>query len=414
MNILYISPRFPYPADQGDKVVIYNHLKFLSKTNKITLLSLFQNERELDGISGLSDFCSKIEVYKKRPNLSALNLIYAVFKTAPFTVIRYYSPKMFKKAKQLIESGGFDVVHAAFYYMGQYVVDKRITVPKNTAAILDTHNIEYLIYSRFARLAKDPFIKLSTYLEALRIKRYEVPVYKKFDKCIAFSQLDKDNISALSGASNIVVNPSCIELPACPAGRPAGDREASSRDEEKNTVLFFGLLNTPANDDAIKFFYENIFPKVKEKIPDVKFVIAGKHPSRYVLNLRRDPCVRFLGKVSDMKGLLKKTALVIAPLRLGGGTRIKILEAWAAGKAVVSTSIGAQGVEAVNGADITIADSASDFADSVVRLLGDDIKRRQIGEAAFKKAAEYYSPGRIIGNLEAIYKQVLSEKSARR
>ncbi len=407
MNILYISPRFPYPADQGDKVVIYNHLKFLSRTNRITFLSLFQNEKELDGISGLSDFCSKIEVYKKRPNLSPLNLIYAVFKTVPFTVIRYYSPKLFKKAKQLIESGGFDMIHTAFYYMGQYVVDKRITVPKNTAAILDTHNIEYLIYSRFARLARNPAVKLLTYLEALRIKRYEVPIYKKFDRCIAFSKLDKDNIAGLSGASNIVVNPSCIEL-------PASGREAPSRGEEKNTVFFFGLLNTPANDDAIKFFYENIFSEVKEKIPDIKFVIAGKHPSRYVLNLRRDPCVRFLGPVDDMKGLLKKTALVIAPLRLGGGTRIKILEAWAAGKAVVSTSIGAQGVEASNGADIIIADSASDFANSVVNLLNNESVRRQIGEAAFRKAAEYYSPGRIIGNLEAIYRQVLSEKLAKR
>lgn len=406
MNILYISPRFPYPADQGDKVVIYNHLKFLSKTNKITFLSFVQDEKELDGMPGLSGFCSKIEVYKKRANLSWFNLLCAVFRTEPFTVIRYYSPEMFKKAKQLIESGEFDVIHTAFYYMGQYVADKRITIPKNTAVILDTHNIEYLIYRRAARLAKNPVIKLLTYLEALRIKRYEVPIYKKFDKCIAFSELDKNNITGLSGASNIVVNPSCIEL-------PAAGKEGLSGGEEKNTVLFFGLLNTPANDDAIKFFYKNIFPKVKEKVPDVKFVIAGKRASSYVLGLRRQPSVRFLGLVDDMQGLLRKTELVVAPLRLGGGTRIKILEAWAAGKAVVSTSIGAQGVEASNGADIIIADSASDFANSVVNLLNNEPARRQIGTAALKKAAEYYGPGRIIGNLEAIYKQVLSGKLAK-
>jgi len=404
MNILYITPRFPYPPNQGDKAVIYNHLKFLSAANQITLLSLIRNESETEGIPHISDYCSRIEVFKKRPNLSAANFLTAVFKKDPFTVIRYYSPKMFRRSKELIESGGFDVVHAAFYYMGQYVIDKKITVPGTTAAILDTHNIEYLVYSRCARLARNPFIKLFMKLEAMRIRGYESRIYKRFDKCIAFSELDRKNITALSGASNIAVNPACIELPAA---SQTDDRQR----EEKDTVLFFGFLNTFANDDAVRFFYNDILPLIREKMPGIKFIIAGKCPTRHVVNLKKDPGVRFLGAVPDIREVLKKAALVAVPLRLGGGTRIKILESWAASKAVVSTSIGAEGVDVADGRDIVLADTARAFADAVVSLLKNDARRKEIGQAAFNKVREYYNPAKVIGNLEKIYKETLEENA---
>jgi polysaccharide biosynthesis protein PslH len=406
MNILYICPRFPYPTNQGDKVVVYNHLKFLSKKNKITLLSFMQDEKEMDGISHLSSYCSRIEVFKKRKNFTLLNFIFAIYKSDPFTAIRYYSPKMLERSKGLIESGRFDIVHVAFYYMGQYAINKNIAVPKTTALILDTHNIEYLIYSRCARLTKNPFLKIYAGLEALRIKRYELSIYRKFDKCIAFSGLDKNNIARLSGASNVEVNPACIELPSqCEAD--------CSMPQEENAIIYFGLLSTLANDDAIRFFYERIWPLVKRDAPDTKFIIAGKSPGKYVRSLTKDPDLRLAGYVSDIRSLLKKTALVIVPLRLGGGIRLKILESWALGKAVVSTSIGAEGLEVSNGLDIVIADSVVDFAREVVGLLKDQKRRSRIGEEGFRKATEYYSPDKVIGNLEHIYKRAWDEKGAK-
>jgi len=404
MNILYITPRFPYPPNQGDKVVVYNHLKFLSAANKITLLSIIRDKGEAGGIPHISDYCSRIEVFKKRPNLSAANFFTVAFKKDPFTVIRYYSPEMFRRSKELIESGEFDVVHTAFYYMGQYAIDKKITVPGTTAVILDTHNIEYLVYSRAAQLERNPFIKLFMKLETMRIKAYEFSMHKKFDKCIAFSELDRKNIAAVSGASNIAVNPACIELPAA---RQADERQR----EEKDTVLFFGLLNTFANDDAVRFFYEDILPIIRKEITEVKFILAGKYPTRYTVNLKKDPGVRFLGAVPDMGEVLKKAALVVVPLRLGGGTRIKILESWAASKAVVSTSIGAEGVDVADSSDIVLADSPRAFADAVVRLLRDDATRSRIGQAAFKKTVEYYDPQKIISGLEKIYRETLEYKT---
>ncbi|MBI4336088.1 MAG: glycosyltransferase [Candidatus Omnitrophica bacterium] len=403
MRILYISPRFPYPPDQGDKAVIYNHLKFLSMENEITLLSLFQNEDELTGVERLKGYCRGVEVFKKRPNLSAANLFYAVCRDDPFTVIRYYSPRMLKRSRLLIESGAFDVVHSAFYYMGQYVMNKRIVIPPNTVSILDTHNCEYLVYSRYARLVKNPLVKLPVLLEAMRIKGYEPAMHRRFDALVAFSELDKKNMRGLSGARNIFVNPACIEPVVIKDGGP-------SDPEEKNTLLFFGLLSTPANDDAVRFFYRDIFPLIRNGVRGVKFLIAGKSAGRFISGLARDPSVKLLGLVPDLGQVLRRASLVIAPLRIGGGIRVKILESWAAGKAVVSTSVGAEGIEAGDGKDIVIADSPAAFAAAVIRLLEDDNCRKKIGKAALAKVLEYYNPARVMSNLERIYKETKEAK----
>ncbi|MCX5715768.1 MAG: hypothetical protein NTV07_02690, partial [Candidatus Omnitrophica bacterium] len=253
MNILYICPRLPYPPQGGDKTVICNQLKFLSRNNKITLLSLIEDDKELrTGLSGLSPYCAKVEVFRKRPNFSISNFLTVARKTDPFTVIRYYSPRMHKRAKELVESADFDIVHVAFYYMAQYAVSKDIRVPSKTALVIDTHLVEYLLYDAHGRLAKNPFLKLFSKLEAARIKRYEFPIYAKFDRCMTFSELDKANIVKMSGASNVVVNPAPTELPVPEKEIFAG------RDEEKNTVLFFGGLKYVPNEDGVKFFYESV------------------------------------------------------------------------------------------------------------------------------------------------------------
>lgn len=403
MNVLYICPRFPYPLYRGDNVVIYNHIKFLSQNHKVTLLTFVKDDAEVEGIKELFKYCTDIEMFGLRPSRSIKNIIMAALRPEPLSVIRYYSAEMLKRSKELIESAKFDIVHTAFYYMGQYVVDKNIHIPGTTAVMLDTHNIEYLIYSRYATLARNPVLRFFAKIESQRIKRYETSIYKKFDRCIAFSELDKTNIVDLSGASNVVVNPACIEVAQSPV---------ATAYEEADYVAFFGLLNTFANDDAIRFFYEQILPFIKKDVPDIQFIIGGKNPTRYVSNLARDSKVRILGVIPNVREFLERIAVVVVPLRLGGGIRIKILDSWAAHKAVVSTSIGAEGVQICDGTDIAIADSAKEFASAVSTLLNDKNKRRAMGEAAFKKVSEYYDPDKIMACLNSIYRAALEEKKA--
>lgn len=407
MNILYICPRFPYPPCEGDKVVIYNHLKFLSRKHKITLLSLIKDDRELEGIDPLCPYCSRIEIFKKRSNFSLWNIIAACVRPDPFTVIRYHSPAMFRRSRELIESAEFDIIHCSQYYMAQYVIDKKITVPKKTAIILDTHHIQFLLYGTFLRYARHWLIRLLAAIETSRIKKYEVPLYEKFDRCLAATASDRDVMRKLSGATNIAVNTFCLDLASDTEGQ-GGEKDKS---EEEGTIGFFGTFNSLPNRDGLTFFYEDIFPLIQKEIPNCTFVVAGNLPYRFRRRLARDPAVRIMGFVPDIRRFLKQIAVVVVPLRVvGGGITIKILDSWAVGKAVVSTSSAAGGMRREDGTDIIIADSPEDFAQAVIGLLRDKKKREAIGGAAVTNIRQQYHPEKVIGNLEAIYEDTLRKK----
>jgi len=312
---------------------------------------------------------------------------------------------MLECTKKLIESAAFDIVHVSQYYMGQYALNKDIRIPQKTATIFDTHHVQYLVLLEFAKVARNPFVKLLATLEASRVKNYELPMYKKFDRCIAVNKLDEDTIKSLSGASNIAVNPFCMEMSVDSKG---------TTEEEQNTIIFFGTFKALPNSDGLKFFYEEIFPLIKKEIPNVKLIIAGTGLDKLSIDLGKDPNVRLPGVIKDIRDFLKKVAVVVVPLRvIGGGITIKILDSWAAGKAVVSTSRAAEGIQTTDGVDIVIADSAADFAKEVIGLLKDKAKRETMGKAAFRKLEQHYSPGRIIENLEKIYQGTLREKALR-
>ncbi|MEI8175337.1 MAG: glycosyltransferase family 4 protein [Candidatus Omnitrophota bacterium] len=404
MKILYICPRFPYPADRGDTVVVHNQLKYLSRRNSITLLTMVTGSEGRQGEAPLSDYCERIETFRKGPNFSLKNFWRALLTRDPFTVIRYRSQRMFERSKWLIESGGFDIVYVAFYYMGQYALDPQITVPRGTAVILDTHNIEYLIYRRAREIERHPLRRLLIALEASRIRRYELSRYRLFDRCLVFSDLDRAGIESLAQGAVLTVSPACMEIRGDAGAAPAAGAGALS-------ILFFGLLSTFANEDAVLFFYQEVFPLIREKIPGVTLSIVGDDAPRSIRKLAVDPLVKLLGHLPDMSDALRDAAVVVAPLRLGGGTRVKILESWAAGKAVVATSVGVQGIDATPGSDILIADTAAEFSRAVIALLENPDRRRDIGAAALKKVRDLYDPEKMTLRLERILRETRENKA---
>jgi len=401
MRILYICPRIPYPPDQGDALVVYSQLKNLSKANDITLLTMITDESELKGLEHLRALCKSVEVFRRRNKFSITNIVMALMRRTPYTAMRYYSPKMFKRSKELIESSGFDVVHALFYYMAQYVLDNRIKIPAKTATVFNAPNLECIIYSRYAHFSHNLFVKFFVSLEASRKKRYERELFNKSDCVLVFSEIDKERVADLSRDAYIRVNPLSMEA------KPYKNAETK---EEKNSMLFFGALNTLPNSDAIRYFYEEILPLIKKDVPDVKFVIAGKSASKYVLDIAKDPCVKFMGFVSDIRELLDSVNFVIAPLRIGGGIRLKILESWYAKKAVISTSAGAEGLTCKDGEDILIADNPVDFKNAVTSLIKNEELRNKISSSGLSRVKECYDPQNITRDLEEIYKDALNKK----
>lgn len=397
MKILYISPRIPYPLEEGNKVVIFNHLRYLSKGNQITLLVLYQHKKELKDLDELKKYCYRLEAFKRRGNLSILNFLLSLFSSRPYTVARYYSFSFAKRFRLLLESGRFDVVHIAYYYMGQYLsyVDPN-KIPAQTLLVIDTHNIEHILYRRYSDLCSNIFLKIFLFVESARLRRYEAGIYKRFHRCFVFTEPDKRRLNHICPSARV-----CVHLP------PIETKIEFSRyhniREQESTLLFYGRLRYFANEDAVRFFYWRVFPLVKKKFPNVKFRIVGGYATKYLRGLSRNRDVELLGYVEDIVAEIKRSTLVVVPLRMGGGIRIKILTAWLSSKAVISTSVGAEGLPYSDGDNIAIADEPGDFAEKIIWLLKNPRLRHDIGCAGYEVVKNKFDPEELVGDILRCY-----------
>ena len=400
MDILFITPRLPYPPDQGNKIVMLNFIKFLSKRHKITLFSLAREDADPKHIDYLKQYCRRIEVASMRPKWSVKNFLLALVRLDPYTSIKYYSPALMKKLKELFRETRFDVIQVEFYYMAQYIMKLRRLIPES-AVILDTHNVEYFMYGEYFKQVKNPVLKFFMFFELLRIKRYESFVFKYFDRCLAISKGDIGRIKSLAPGANVVLQLTGIDTDIC----------ASYNTRPKdNTIIFYGTMSFFANYDGIKFFYNKVFPVIKKSIPAVKLIIAGGSPPADIRALKKDPSVTVTGYVEDIRLLIAASSVVVVPLRVGGGVRLKIMEAWAMGKAVVSTSVGADGLDFSDGDDIFIADDPEAFAKKAVKLIKNEDLRQRIGKKARYKAQTQCAWEKNISSIEIEYKKAVEQK----
>jgi glycosyltransferase involved in cell wall biosynthesis len=240
-------------------------------------------------------------------------------------------------------------------------------------------------------------------VELRRIKKYEFKIYGGFDKCLVFSHSEAQVIK-----NNCPDEEARVQLPIIDSG--LDDARYAHVKEEKDVLLFFGALKTIPNEDAVRYFYDEIFPLVRKQAPMIKLRIIGKHPSRRLRKIILDPSVELINFAEDLNTELKKAALAVVPIRIGGGIRIKILTAWAGGKAVVSTSEGAGGLPYKDGIDIAIADTPQIFSEKIIWLLRNPQLRRQMGEAGRKNVRQNFNPAKIISELANCYKEAIEHK----
>jgi glycosyltransferase involved in cell wall biosynthesis len=239
--------------------------------------------------------------------------------------------------------------------------------------------VEAAIWRRQAQCEKHRLKKLVFSIEAAKMRRYEAAAIKRFHHVVAVSEIDR-RLMASVDARNITVVPTGVDLQQF---RAAGDSPALSRE-----VLFLGSMDWEANVDAATYFCDKIWPRVISEVPDAKFRIVGRDPHPSVKKLAC-ASVEVTGTVPSVIGYLKTAAVVVVPLRIGGGTRLKIYEAMAMGKAIVSTPIGAEGLEVHDGKDIVLSEEPEDFARQIVTLLRDEAARARLERAAVQTAGKH-------------------------
>jgi glycosyltransferase involved in cell wall biosynthesis len=259
--------------------------------------------------------------------------------------------------------------------------------------ILRLQNVEWLLEERFARTAVFP-LNLYVRDQARRMRAFEMRACKQADLCLAITQEDAERILKLAPDASVAVSPAGVDLERY---------YPQPMSEEPGTLVFVGALDWPPNTDAIRWFRTKVWSRIVQEEPTTQWIVVGKSPPADILHWpEEDRNIQVTGYVDDVRPYLHRASVVIVPLRSGGGMRLKILEAMAAGKAIVSTPMGAEGISARNGEEIVLANADRSFGVEVIRLLRQASERKRIGKAA-RAWAEGYGWSGIAADLEQQY-----------
>lgn len=391
-NLLFLSLRFPYPPQRGDRIRAYYFIVELSKRHNISLISFYESEKEIEQINELRKYCSQVKVIKFSQLRAYFNSTIYSLSSKPIQVGYWYSPKMRKLVDKLVESSDFDIIHAQFFRMAQYVT-KYTDYPK----VLDLTDALSLNLHRRAQLDRGlslPLVKL----EERRVRRYETEIIKNFDVGTIVSAFDRDYLLDLDSSLELAVIPMGVDL----------DYFSPSENDYKSQILFTGTMSYFPNYDAALYFCNEILPLIKQQLPDVSFYVVGNNPHK---KLRQIACsdIVVTGHVPDVRPYFDDSAVFVCPLRSGSGMQAKNLEAMAMGVPIVTTSIGLEGLEAASGVEIFVADNPDDFANHVIRLIKEPQLRREISENARRLVENKYSWHEIVKGLELVYGQICPE-----
>lgn len=382
MKILWVKNGKLLPADAGGKIRTYNILRYLSSRHQIALLSAYGGEpdpnyeRELMQLFPNS-LCISTRAPEDSDGILKQMGHYAarVFSPAPYAVEKFTSRGVQKRVAEYLDSGQFDIAVCDFL-----AVSRNFPAVLNTPTLLFEHNFETLIWQRQAQCESNPLKRLLFKMEAAKMKRYEVAALRRFHHVIAVSEWDRQLMSRETNPQSISVVPTGVDLHQFQTAKAAG----AANDE----VVFLGSMDWEANVDAVSYFCERIWPLILSQVPCARFRIVGRNPHPSVRKLAGHS-VEVTGTVPSVIEYLATASVVVVPLRIGGGTRLKIFEAMAMGKVVVSTAIGAEGLDVHDGKDILLAEDPKDFADSVVAALRDKVLGERIGKAAALTASKY-------------------------
>jgi glycosyltransferase involved in cell wall biosynthesis len=293
----------------------------------------------------------------------------------------------------------FDLVNLEFSFLGKCDLRQAPPNERLPRLVVNSHNIDYELTKQYARKGSSLAHRLYAEVNWRKLRREELGTYRDADGVYLCSAKDERCLlDVIPGARTVVIpNSADVEYyQPRPTDPPPDGR----------TVVFFGLLSYAPNVDGVIYFLQKIWPRVAEARPEARLKIIGGGAPRS-LELLAGPRVELTGFVPDLRPHLAAAAAVVIPLRLGGGTRLKIVEAMAMGKAIVSTTLGAEGIEAAPGRDLLVEDQPEAFADAVNRLLGDPELAARIGQSGRSLAAELYSWSRAAQALESFYRDIL-------
>lgn len=382
MRMLVLTGRLFYPANTGGKIRSSQLFERLARLHDITMVSFRTADEGPERLRLMEACCSRLETVplvdhaKGSPGFF-LELARNALSPQAFTIAKYDSPAMRRTLAGLLARERYDVVVCDFLHPSPNLLPLPF-FPK----VLFQHNVESVIRQRHYQTAANPLLKTYLYWDWIRLRRFEGAAARRFDHAIMVSEQDCETMRQLYGVTRVSPIPTGVDVEFF---QPR-DTEAPG-----HHIVFTGSMDWFPNEDAIGYFVREVLPRIRAEL-DVTCWVVGRTPSEAVVRIGREhPDVRVTGTVDDVRPYIDRAGVYVVPLRIGGGTRIKIFEAMAMAKPVVSTTIGAEGLPVTDGANVMLADDPATFAARVIGLLQAPAERRRIGAAARSLVVEHYT-----------------------
>lgn len=395
MKILWISPFFLHPTNRGGQIRTLGTLRELHKRHEIHFCAL-NPPANLDGPARSGEYCTRsFEVHHEPTPRSSLRMIpellQAITSPLPLAVSRYASPKLYEVVDRLIHQEHYDSIVCDFLACAP-------NVPRMADAVLFQHNVETTIWQRHQQQAASWPRKTFFGMQARKMAAYEKQVCRDAAHVIAVSELDATRMREQFGVQNVTSVRTGVDVDYLKPPHEAA---------HVGDLIFSGSMDWLPNVDAMEHFLRDIFPLVLERRPGTTMTIAGRSPDERVTRAAASvPGVTVTGSVPDMRPYLWGSRLSVIPLRIGGGTRLKVYESMAAGVPIVSTRVGAEGLDYADGEDIVIADEPRRFADACIRMLEDELERTRIATHALDLVTSQFSWAAVAPEFEAILESV--------
>jgi glycosyltransferase involved in cell wall biosynthesis len=412
MRILWVKADKLLPVQNGGNIRTYHVLRYLSARHQLTFYSYYGGapdphyERDLQQqLPGAVAVCTG----KRELGGAARGLDYLAHLSAepPYAVSRFAHAPVQKQLQTWFRERRFDVAVCDF-------LDAAVNFPGSLSipSVLFQHNVESEIWRRHAATAANPAKNMMYRMEFRKMLRYERAAVCKFQHVIAVSENDRSLMTRWVDGDRVTVVPTGVDLAQYQPDPAASDANASAP-----LITFVGAMDWEPNVDGVEYFCGEVWPQIKAEVPQARFRIVGRNPDRRVRKWASNPAhtkddgsIEVTGRVPSIVEHLRQSAVVVVPLRIGGGTRLKIYEAMATGKAVVSTTIGAEGLDVHHGHDIILADDPRSFAQAVIMLFRDRELRRRYEKAAVETAARYDWPA-IGERFREVLQRVAEKKS---
>lgn len=400
MNILLLCNKSPYPPSEGGPMAMNSIVNGLTEAgHKVKILAVNSEKyhiKEKDIPQSYKDK-TNIELVDVDLRIRPLEALKNLFSDNSYHVERFISEDFRNKLIEILKKDRYDVVQLEMIYMAPYI--ETIRAYSDAKIVLRAHNVEHLIWDRIAKKTK--FLPKKWYLNHLvrTLKNYELNAINEVDGIAAITYRDA---AFFRGETSVPV----VDIPY---GVEPEEFIPSYNIKDKPTLYHIGSMNWMPNEEGIRWFIKNVWDKLSAREPDLQLNLAGRHTPKWLMNLKKRN-INVLGEVPDAKEFIKDNDIAIVPLLSGSGIRIKIIEAMAMGKTVITTMVGAEGIQYLEYVNIIIADNPTKIVETICKITKEPDELKRIGMNARKLVEDVYDNKKIIERLLIFYDEIKKEK----